>query len=168
MEFKYRVGNNQVLKNISFSLEKGDFLAIIGHNGSGGLNVDVLSGDVAIPTGAIRTEGTSKGYLPVEFPAVPNFQVTNALVKAAENLGYRYHAGIVRCKDAFYGERNPVRRKLGIDDIRVNDPQKEIEVGIEALRILINLDRSKHQIIVRLWVGTSKYVWNCRWVECTF
>lgn len=73
----------------------------------GGMQVDVKGGDIVIATGAIRMEGTSKEYAPIEFPAVANLDVTNALVKATKNLDYSCHTGVVQCKDAFYGQHNP-------------------------------------------------------------
>ncbi len=73
----------------------------------GGIDLDVQGGDVVVATGAIRMEGTSKEYAPIEFPAVANLDVANALVKACKNIGLRYHAGVVQCKDAFYGQHNP-------------------------------------------------------------
>jgi len=73
----------------------------------GGMNIDVKGGDLVIATGAIRMEGTSKEYAPIEFPAVANLDIVNALVRAAKNLGQNYHAGIVQCKDSFYGQHNP-------------------------------------------------------------
>ncbi len=73
----------------------------------GGIDLDVKGGDIVIATGAIRMEGTSKEYAPIEFPAVANFDITNALVKAAQKLDYNYHTGIVQCKDSFYGQHSP-------------------------------------------------------------
>ncbi len=73
----------------------------------GGMDLDVIGGDAVIATGAIRFEGTSKEYAPIEFPAVANLDVVNALVHGAEKLNRRYHAGIVQCKDAFYGQHKP-------------------------------------------------------------
>ena len=73
----------------------------------GGMDLDVKGGDIVIATGAIRMEGTSKEYAPIEFPAVANLDITNALVKSAKNLGCNYHTGIVQCKDSFYGQHNP-------------------------------------------------------------
>lgn len=73
----------------------------------GGIELDVKGGDIVIATGAIRMEGTSKEYAPIEFPAVANLDVTNALVAAAKELGYTHHAGVVQCKDAFYGQHEP-------------------------------------------------------------
>lgn len=73
----------------------------------GGMQKDIESGDIVIATGAIRMEGTSKEYAPIEYPAVPDFGVTNALAAAAEKLGMRFHTGVVQCKDAFYGQHEP-------------------------------------------------------------
>ena len=73
----------------------------------GGIDVDVVSGDIVIATGGVRMEGTSKEYAPVEFPAVANIDVVNALNSAVKNLGYKSHTGIVQCKDSFYGQHSP-------------------------------------------------------------
>ena len=73
----------------------------------GGIDLDVRSGDVVVATGAIRYEHTSREYAPIEFPAVADFQVTNALVEATKKLGFPLHTGIVQCKDSFYGQHDP-------------------------------------------------------------
>ena len=73
----------------------------------GGIALDVQSGDVVVATGAIRYEHTSREYAPIEFPAVADFQVTNALVEATKKLGFPLHTGIVQCKDSFYGQHDP-------------------------------------------------------------
>ena len=73
----------------------------------GGIALDVQSGDVVVATGAIRYEHTSREYAPIEFPAVADFQVVNALVEATKKLGFPLHTGIVQCKDSFYGQHDP-------------------------------------------------------------
>ena len=73
----------------------------------GGMDINVKSGDLVIATGAIRMEGTSKEYAPIEFPAVADFDIVNALKNAATKLNLNSHVGIVQCKDAFYGQHNP-------------------------------------------------------------
>ena len=73
----------------------------------GGIDLNVQSGDVVVATGAIRYEHTSREYAPIEFPAVADFQVTNALVEATKKLGLPLHTGIVQCKDSFYGQHDP-------------------------------------------------------------
>ena len=73
----------------------------------GGIDLNVQSGDVVVATGAIRYEHTSREDAPIEFPAVADFQVTNALVEATKKLGFPLHTGIVQCKDSFYGQHDP-------------------------------------------------------------
>lgn len=74
---------------------------------SGGMDINVMGGDLVVASGAIRMEGTSREYAPMEFPAVANYEVLTALVKASQNLGKKYHVGVVQCKDAFYGQHEP-------------------------------------------------------------
>lgn len=81
----------------------------------GGMQLDVKGGDLVIATGAIRAEGTSKEYAPIEFPAVADLQITNTLVRAAQNLGYKAHTGIVQCKDAFYGQHEPETKPVSYE-----------------------------------------------------
>ncbi|MCR5481369.1 MAG: uridine phosphorylase, partial [Clostridia bacterium] len=74
---------------------------------SGGMQENVMSGDIVIANGAIRMEGTSKEFAPIEYPAVADFDVTCALVQAAKNLDKPYHVGVVQCKDNFFGQHEP-------------------------------------------------------------
>lgn len=73
----------------------------------GGMSKDVCGGDLVIANAAIRQEGTSLEYLPVQFPAVADFQVTTALAEAARQLGKKVHIGVVQSKDSFYGQHSP-------------------------------------------------------------
>lgn len=52
-------------------------------------------------------EGTSKEYAPIEFPAVADYEIVNALAGAAEEMGASFHVGVVQCKDSFYGQHEP-------------------------------------------------------------
>lgn len=82
---------------------------------SGGMALEVKSGDLVVANGAIRMEGTSKEYAPIEFPAVPDFDVTSALVYAAKKLNVDYHVGVVQCKDSFYGQHSPETKPVGYE-----------------------------------------------------
>ena len=160
----------------------------------GGMALQVQSDDVVIATGAVRMEGTSREYAPLEFPAVADFQVASALVRAAKRLGKPWHAGVVQCKDSFYGQHSPhtmpvryeleskwqawldlgvlasemesaalftvaaargarcgacfhviwnqEREKAGLDQKESHDLQAAIQVGVEAIRGLIEEDRA--------------------------
>jgi uridine phosphorylase len=76
---------------------------------SGGMQPQLRAGDLAIVTAAIRDEGTSLHYLPVEFPAVANIEIVSALRAAAIKLGKPHHLGITQSKDSFYGQHQPER-----------------------------------------------------------
>lgn len=73
----------------------------------GGMQTEIKSGDIVIATAAVRMEGTSREYAPIEYPAVANLDVTNALVEAAKEKGFVYHTGVVQSKDSFYGQHEP-------------------------------------------------------------
>ena len=81
----------------------------------GGIELDVKGGDIVVATGAVRMEGTSREYAPIEYPAVADFDVANALVAACEELGHAYHTGVVQCKDSFYGQHSPERMPVGYE-----------------------------------------------------
>lgn len=81
----------------------------------GGIELDVKGGDIVVATGSVRMEGTSREYAPIEYPAVANLDVTNALVQASKELGFTCHAGVVQCKDAFYGQHEPERMPVSYE-----------------------------------------------------
>lgn len=96
----------------------------------GGMQTDIMGGDLVIATGAIRMEGTSKEYAPIEFPAVANLDITNALVQAAKDLNKKYHVGIVQCKDAFYGQHEPETKP--VDYELINKWNAWVRLGCKA------------------------------------
>lgn len=160
----------------------------------GGIELDVCSGDIVVATGAVRMEGTSREYAPIEWPAVPDLQAASALVQAAKDLDKRWHAGVVQCKDSFYGQHSPGRMPVsyeleqkwqawkrlgvlasemesaalftvaaarrvrcgsvfhviwnqereaaGLDQQESHDTAAAIQVGVEALKLLIAQDRA--------------------------
>ncbi len=79
---------------------------------SGAMQPEARMGDVAIVTAAIRDEGTTPQYLPIEFPAVADLDVVTALRSAARDLKLPYHVGIAQSKDSFYGEVERTRMPL--------------------------------------------------------
>lgn len=79
---------------------------------AGAMQPEMELGDVAIVTGAIRDEGTTRQYLPLEYPAVADLTVVNALVAAAGKLGIGCQLGISHTKDNFYGEIEPDRMPI--------------------------------------------------------
>ena len=76
---------------------------------SGGIQPGTKSGDLAIVSAAIRDEGTSSHYMPMEFPAIADLEIVTALRRAAQIKEVRYRVGITQSKDSFYGEVEPER-----------------------------------------------------------
>jgi uridine phosphorylase len=74
---------------------------------SGGMQPNLKVGSLAIVTGAIRDEGTTRQYMPIEFPAVADTDVVCALRDAAEQLKISFSMGITQSKDSFYGQHKP-------------------------------------------------------------
>lgn len=71
----------------------------------------VTVGDVIVSTGTYRAGGTANRYLPIEFPAVPDFEMTTALVQASKNLDLKVHVGLGSAGDAFYAPKGDPRER---------------------------------------------------------
>lgn len=165
---------------------------------TGGIDLKVKGGDLVIANSTIRMEGTSKEYVPIEFPATANFDVTLALIKAAKKSNRNFHVGTIHTKDSFYGQHSPARMpvsyellnkweawkkagtlasemecaalftvsqvlgirsgavlhvlwnkdrvKAGMEDNETHDMSEAIKVSIEAIRLLIESDKSGKKI----------------------
>lgn len=168
---------------------------------SGGIDIKVVGGDLVVASGAIRGDGTSREYIPEEYPAVADFDVVSSLKKAADSLstnelGNGCHVGVVQSKDSFYGEIEPEkmpiaehlvnrweayarcgcltsemeaatifsvaiarhvragavltalwnveRSKAGLPDPVCHSSERAIKCAVEAIKILIESDKSKN------------------------
>ncbi len=69
-------------------------------------------GDILIATGSYRGTGTSQAYLPGEFPAVADFELTQAMEAAAIQLGASHLVGLGSGEDAFYRKDRAFRERL--------------------------------------------------------
>ena len=81
----------------------------------GGMQTEVMSGNIVIASGAVRMEGTSREYAPIEYPAVADIAVVNSLIAAAKSLEQNYHVGVVQCKDSFYGQHSPETKPVSYE-----------------------------------------------------
>lgn len=63
--------------------------------------------DGVINTAAVRDEGTTIHYIPIEYPAVADRHIVDALARAAKKLNYNFAEGITQSKDSFYGQHEP-------------------------------------------------------------
>ena len=92
----------------------------------GGIQPEVKSGDIVVATGAVRMEGTSKEYAPIEYPAVADLMVVNALVSAAKEKDCEFYTGVVQSKDAFYGQHEPEMMPAGYELINKWETWKKL------------------------------------------
>ena len=113
----------------------------------GGIKLDVMGSDIVIATGAIRTEGTSREYAPIEYPAVADFDVVSCMKKAATNLKLTHHLGVVQCKDSFYGQHDP-------DDMPVNYELNNKWNAWKRLGVLASEMESAAMFVVSAKLGT--------------
>ncbi|HPY10973.1 MAG TPA: uridine phosphorylase [Sphaerochaeta sp.] len=94
----------------------------------GGIALEVMGGDVVIATAAVRAEGTSREYAPIEYPATATFSVVQAFSEAADALGKRSHIGVVQCKDSFYGQHEPAVMPVSYELINKWEAYKRLGV----------------------------------------
>ncbi len=94
----------------------------------GGISAEVSGGDIVIPTAAIRMEGTSREYAPVEYPACADFDMVCALVRAAQNNKMKYHTGVIQSKDSFYGQHSPESMPVSYELLNKWDAWKRLGV----------------------------------------
>ena len=83
----------------------------------GGIDPSVHAGDIIVAEAAVRGDGATKEYLPVEYPAVGDHYVIRALLDSARSLGIGVKRGIVWTHDAYYrgtwiGEMPPSKRSV--------------------------------------------------------
>jgi len=102
----------------------------------GSLQEDLGIGELIIVTGAVRGDGTSKEYIPIEYPALASFRVVKALVESAEKLNINYHLGIVRTHDAFYTE-SPFAHENYKNKIKIWTESNVLAVENEAASIFV-------------------------------
>jgi uridine phosphorylase len=77
---------------------------------TGSLQPDIEVGDIVIASSAVRDDGTSRSYVPIEYPAVADFTVTAALVQTAQKPKRKVHFGPVLTSDAFYCDLENLKR----------------------------------------------------------
>ena len=69
---------------------------------AGGLQADVIDGDLVVATAAVRGDGLSQRLIPLAWPAAADAQVTVTLRDAAARTGLKAHVGVVLTSDNFY------------------------------------------------------------------
>lgn len=87
---------------------------------TGSIQKSITDGDCIITTGSVRLDGASTHYAPIEFPAVADYSVVEALIKGAKTAEIRYHVGVTASSATFYPgeERTDAFRKYILREFR--------------------------------------------------
>lgn len=93
---------------------------------TGAMQDRIAMGDVVIPTGAVRDEGTTRYYAPMQYPAVSDHRVVSALAAAARKAGNTVHTGIIRTTDGFYASQRIEEYVVQYSNIGVLSVEQEV------------------------------------------
>ncbi len=99
---------------------------------TGAIQEHIAVADVIVTTGAVRLDGASGHFAPLEYPAVADFACTEALVSAANRLGITSHVGITASSDTFYPGQERYDTVSGYVNRRFAGSRAELE----ALHVL--------------------------------
>ncbi len=115
-------------------LIKLDAKVFIRVGSAGGRQKDTPIGTPVVIQASYRGEGTSKAYLPPEFPAVGSFDVTNALVEALKQRNEDYQVGIGFTRDAYYVQNQELNSLLTACDVRAAEQEASVLFIIGSVR----------------------------------
>lgn len=127
----------------------------------GAYNSGVEVGDVVIPSGVVREDGTSKAYISPSYPAVPDLQVLCALIKAAKDLHIPFHVGIGLSHDIFYARGNELVKFWSEQGVIAADMESASVLTVGRMRSLqagaVLAVVSAYDEIFRPWIGVKDY-----------
>ena len=70
----------------------------------GALRKELKVGDLVLINGAVRDDGTSKSYVDLCYPAIPDYDLLNACVDCAKEAELPYVVGMARSHDMIYND----------------------------------------------------------------
>ncbi len=117
---------------------------------TGSLQDHVAAGDLIIASGAVRLDRTSEHYVRIEYPAAADFEVTSALIAAAQKFGFPFHVGIGATPASFsagegfatFGGYRQAHWENIAPDLKAVDPAAPIE-------LMHSYDRARSMIDTR-------------------
>jgi uridine phosphorylase len=113
---------------------------------AGGMQPNILDGQLVVATAAVRTDGFTQQVVPMEYPAVADHRVVDSLLGAAEAAGYDVDPGIVLTVASFYphpllGSSLPMWQQAGV---------VAVEMEVAALFVLATLHGSSAGAILAI------------------
>ena len=79
---------------------------------TGAFQPEIEVGEIIVATAAVRSDGTSRAYMPLEYPAVADLNVVSALLKASRGSQVKVRQGIIQSSDAFYAGNDEDMKRL--------------------------------------------------------
>ncbi len=101
---------------------------------AGGRQKGTPIGTPVVIQASFRGEGTSKAYLPPEFPAAADLGVTNALVRALEESGADYQVGLGFTRDAYYVQDSSLNEFLTGCGVKAAEQEASVLFIIGSVR----------------------------------
>jgi uridine phosphorylase len=101
---------------------------------TGALQPETEIGGIVVASAAVRADGTSKVYVPAEYPAVADFSVLSALIEAAKRLGVKVNLGKVVSTDAFYAGSYDIWEKAGALSVEMECSAIFTIAGLKGLK----------------------------------
>ncbi len=117
---------------------------------TGSLQPHVNMGDIVVATAAVRADGASRAFMPVEYPAVASFDVTSALIQAAKKLRKKVNVGIVLSSDAFYCDDSAVTSRFSEGNVL------SVEMECSTIFTLAGMKRLRSGAVLAVDCNISK------------
>jgi uridine phosphorylase len=92
---------------------------------------------VVLSTGAARFEGTSTRYLPLAYPAIPNWTLAHALADAGRRHNLDVRLGLTATYDAFYPDMAPALVGQGALDLELPRRAGVLSMDMETSLVFV-------------------------------
>lgn len=136
------------------------------------LQPGIAVGDLIVSEGSFRNDGTSTAYLPLGYPAVPDLELTHALINVGrsvgEQRGFKVHSGISATDDAYYAETPEWIRKLsdmGISNVEMESAAMFIVARQRGLRAAMVCAVSNNLVTGDIEIGQTNQRLAAGWVH---
>jgi uridine phosphorylase len=113
---------------------------------AGGLQNHIKLDDIVIPIAAVRGEGTTSYYAPLEYPAVSDLNLVNIASRTCNALSYPYHIGTIVTTDALFRETKDFVKKWNTLGVIAVDMETSAlytvgpQLGLRVLSLLMISD----------------------------
>ena len=113
----------------------------------GGVQERMKVGDLGIFDAAVRSDGASSLYAPIEFPAAADHDVVMAAVAAAETIGVPFHIGTTLSTDLFYTPQEGV----AFGGYQQSWARETFEDARRQNVLAVEMESSVLMVLTRIW-----------------